>query len=154
MAISHHTPDEIRELAVREIKAVWDTGWPLIFPNNSQPGYIHWPGLSVETPNADAYWAKMYIRHLDSAQQTFGEEGCRIFKVDALLVVNFYGPAGSGLQNQYALAKLLQDRFTGKYLDSDVSEILMEGKIRERGVEEEVWETVSFLSNFTYYEVR
>lgn len=151
----NYTPDSIRELWIDEIKAVWDAGWPTIFPDNPTPGLIKWPGVEIESPGAEAYWARMYINHLDHNQMSLGPVGSRLFEVDALVTLDIFGPVGAGLQNQYALGRLMQDRFTGAYADAANSDVLVDkARVRELSVKDGSWEAVSFLGNFTYDEVR
>ena len=150
-----HSPDEVREILIRCALETWQEGWISTFPSSVRLGTVKWPGVEIQAPSADTWWGKMYIQHLDAYQETFGEEGTRLFRVDAMMVFNIYGPVGAGLQNQYSLAKVMQDRFIGQYADLENSAILVhKGRVNELGVVEDLWETVSFIGDFTYNEVR
>lgn len=149
---------------LRTFKTAWDdpvVGWQSI-PGLAEEPRIEWPNIDDEDEDEKATqaeqkrkpWVRIYLRHQDSDQATFGETGCRVFTREALLAVDIFTPTKVGLKLPFQIAKVAQRAFEGKRGVGDGSGIIFRRvRVRERDIQRQRWYSISVLADVEYDEV-
>lgn len=148
---------------LRTFKVSWSDetdGWQSIDDLDEAP-LIQWPNLDgkkddteEQTPRDETPWLRVYVKHFDSDQTTFGETGCRVFTRTGMIGVDIFTPLNIGLKLPYRLGTVCKRPFEGKRGYGDGSGIIFrEVRLREQDNYKKRWTHTSVQANFEYDEV-
>ena len=105
----------------------------------------------VSDPYDEDAFCQVWVNHFSGGQKTFGASGGRRFARIGELMVQIYCPAGKGLQESYALGKVLADAFEGTsvvggmwFRNTRIEEKRRDGNFRR----------LDFFTEFSYDEIK
>lgn len=111
----------------------------------------HWEAVDVLRATGTDPFATVVVRHNGGRTASLGGVGNRNFLREGMLMVGLYFPAGKGLSEAYAGAKIVADAYEGKSSQNDVW--FRNVRIDEKGVEGRFFH-IDVLVDFEYYEVK
>jgi hypothetical protein len=136
------TTAEAREAIYQHWKTQWDT---------LRPGALYYFENENVAPEPTTTWARVTVRHTDSAQHTLGVAGARQFRREAAIWVQLFVPLDQGMAALDALVSDVRTVFEGVNVDdidpagaARVQEVGPDGK----------WYEVVVVAPVTYYETR
>lgn len=148
---------------LRTFKTTWSDqtyGWESIADLDDEP-LVEWPNLDGKRSNPDSKtasddeaWIRVFVKHHESDQHTFGESGCRVFTRTGMIGVDIFTPLNIGLKLPYQLAKVCKRPFEGQRGVGEGSGIIFRSvRLRERDDYKKRWAHSSVLADFEYDEV-
>lgn len=91
-----------------EILAVFKTAW------DTTSYQAFYDDVRQQRGDTESPWASVHLRHASGGQATLsGETGSRTFARTGNITTQIFTPSGKGLQDAYALAKVVSDAFEG-----------------------------------------
>lgn len=123
------------------IKTAWDTTGHEMF----------YESVRDQREDDNTAWASSVIRHALGFQATLGGPSYRTFERQGVVIVSIYAPVGKGLQDSYALAKVIADAFEGKASPNGVW--FKNITIQEIGRDGQFFQ-VNVLTEFSYTETK
>lgn len=123
---------------------------PTVVYENTIPGTVN--GMSA-TPNTDAPWLRVTVRHNDSEMDSFGQDGEGSFRATGVVTIQVFTPLDrDGLIFHDRLVKVAQRAFRGKAGVGEYCGIFFRrARINEVGPEER-WFQTNVLADFEYDE--
>lgn len=108
-----------------EILGLFNEYWLFQTPvyNNGQAIEVEWQGVDTKKPPRPGKpLARIFIKHSQSSQRTFGATGARRFTRFGLVTVQVFAPIvrGNGLSLSEKLAIIARDAFEGRGTDSGI----------------------------------
>lgn len=76
---------------------------------------VAWPGVNAEVPDPEAAHVRVFLRHVDGRQVTFGQVGQRRFNRKGLVTIQVFTPNAkrTGLSLAENLATIARDAYEG-----------------------------------------
>ena len=111
----------------------------------------HWEAVDVLRATGNTPFATVVVKHTDGRTASLGGVGHRNFLREGMLMVALYFPAGKGLSEAYAGAKIVADAYEGKSSENNVW--FRNVRINEQGVMGRFFQ-IDVLVDFEYYETK
>lgn len=105
----------------------------------------------AEPTDPDAFWARVALKQADSEQHTLGKPSERLYRREAAVWVNLYGPVNEGTKTILGLADDVRRVFEGASFDGVDS--TSAGRVVKLGAEGR-WFEVLVIIPVVYYEQR
>jgi len=161
--MSSYEYDEAYDHMMRTFANTWTDpllGWASIPDLNDEP-LVEWPNLDgkredddVKVAEPEEPWLRLFVKHHDSDQATFGETGCRIFTRTGMLGVDIFTPLNIGLKLSYRLGTVCKRPFEGKRGFGAGNGIIFRSvRLREHKNYQKRWAHSTVYADFEYDEV-
>lgn len=146
------TFDSARDEILGLFNVKWTADTPAI--NGASVIRVEWQGVDKQNPPpADEPYARIFVRHVNSRQSTFGASGERRFTRFGLVTVQAFAPIsnGGGLSFAENAAIIARDAFEGVGTDSGIW--FRNARIQEIGLAGP-WYQMNTVVEFQYDELR
>lgn len=111
----------------------------------------HWEAVDVPRESGLTTFTTVVARHLEGRINSLGGVGHRDFKRSGMLMIGIYVPAGKGLSEAYAAAKIVADAYEGVSSENNVW--FRNVRIAEQGMDGRFYH-IDVIVDFEYYETK